>query len=166
MAAACASVKFTRPEGVPFLILAFRRVLASGPLCRRYSPLMHTSAKPASLRAMQPSSSQQSKWHYIMKVRTQRKTVRVLGAIWDRRWGVDVVLSQCSSADRKMHPCAFYSHCLFPAECNYGSCWQSSWPWRNSVTGWRVRGCLLSSGPIIRTLSIKLQAGPVGFDFW
>ncbi len=33
--------------------------------------------------------------------------------------GVGAVLSQRSSTDDKMHPCAFLSHCLSPAERNY-----------------------------------------------
>ncbi len=33
--------------------------------------------------------------------------------------GVGAVLSQCSSADGKMHPCAYFSHRLSPAERNY-----------------------------------------------
>ncbi len=33
--------------------------------------------------------------------------------------GVGAVLSQCSSSDNKMHPCAFFSHRLSSAERNY-----------------------------------------------
>ncbi len=33
--------------------------------------------------------------------------------------GVGAILSQCSSQDDKVHPCAFFSHCLTPAERNY-----------------------------------------------
>ncbi len=33
--------------------------------------------------------------------------------------GVGAVLSQHSSLDDKMHPCAFFSHSLSSAECNY-----------------------------------------------
>ncbi len=33
--------------------------------------------------------------------------------------GVGAILSQCSSQDDKVHPCAFFSHCLTPAESNY-----------------------------------------------
>ncbi|KAF7640814.1 hypothetical protein LDENG_00012300, partial [Lucifuga dentata] len=33
--------------------------------------------------------------------------------------GVGAVLSQCSAADQKLHPCAFFSRCLTPAERNY-----------------------------------------------
>ncbi len=39
------SVKSTRPWNVPFLILAFRRVLASAPFCGRYAPSIRTSAR-------------------------------------------------------------------------------------------------------------------------
>ena len=33
--------------------------------------------------------------------------------------GVGAILSQCSAGDFKVHPCAFYSHRLSPAEQNY-----------------------------------------------
>lgn len=33
--------------------------------------------------------------------------------------GVGAILSQCSSCDNKVHPCAFFSHRLSPAERNY-----------------------------------------------
>lgn len=33
--------------------------------------------------------------------------------------GVGAILSQSSSTDNKVHPCAFFSHCLSPAEQNY-----------------------------------------------
>ncbi len=33
--------------------------------------------------------------------------------------GVDVVLSQRSLTDGKVHPCTYFSHRLSPAECNY-----------------------------------------------
>ena len=33
--------------------------------------------------------------------------------------GVGAILSQRSAGDSKVHPCAFYSHCLSPAELNY-----------------------------------------------
>lgn len=33
--------------------------------------------------------------------------------------GVTAVLSQCSIADKKIHPCAFFSRCRTPAEQNY-----------------------------------------------
>ena len=33
--------------------------------------------------------------------------------------GVGAILSQCSAGDAKVHPCAFYSHRLSPAEQNY-----------------------------------------------
>ena len=33
--------------------------------------------------------------------------------------GVGAILSQCSAGDSKVHPCAFYSHRLSPAEQNY-----------------------------------------------
>ncbi len=33
--------------------------------------------------------------------------------------GVGAILSQCSSSDDKMHPCAYFSHRLSPAERNY-----------------------------------------------
>ena len=33
--------------------------------------------------------------------------------------GVGAILSQCSAGDSKVHPCAFYSHRLSPAERNY-----------------------------------------------
>ncbi len=46
--------------------------------------------------------------------------------------GVGAILSQRSSSDYKMHPCAYFSHRLSPAERNY-DIEQSSLPWRNSV---------------------------------
>lgn len=33
--------------------------------------------------------------------------------------GLRAVLSQRSAEDHRLHPCAFYSQCLTPAECNY-----------------------------------------------
>ena len=33
--------------------------------------------------------------------------------------GVGAILSQCPAGDSKVHPCAFYSHQLSPAEQNY-----------------------------------------------
>ena len=33
--------------------------------------------------------------------------------------GVGAILSQHSAGDSKVHPCAFYSHCLSPGEQNY-----------------------------------------------
>lgn len=33
--------------------------------------------------------------------------------------GVGVVLSHISPQDDKLHPCAYFSHCLSPAEQNY-----------------------------------------------
>ncbi len=45
------SVKSMRPKGVPFLILAFRRVLRERHLCGRYAPSIRTFAKPALGRA-------------------------------------------------------------------------------------------------------------------
>ncbi len=68
--------------------------------------------------------------------------------------GAGAVLSQRSLADGKMHPCAFYSHCLSSAERNYDignqDRWRSSWLWRSGVIGWRARGYLLMSGLIQR----------------
>ncbi len=71
--------------------------------------------------------------------------------------GVGAVLSQRSSLDGKMHPCAYFSHRLSPAERNYDmvteSCWLSSLPWKSGVIDWRVRGFLLSFGPTTRILN-------------
>ncbi len=78
MAAAC--VKSMRP--IPhFSVQKGARVR---PLCDRYAPSIRTSAETALGRAPQQTSTRQSKRHYATKVRTQRKTTRVLGAIWDR----------------------------------------------------------------------------------
>lgn len=52
---------------------------------------------------------------------------------------VGAVLSQRSSVHHKVHPCAFFSHRLSPAEQNYDignrDCWQSSSPWKNGANG-------------------------------
>lgn len=54
--------------------------------------------------------------------------------------GVGGVLSQGIPTDQKMHPSAFFSRCLKPAERNYDvgmweNCWRWSWPYRSGGTG-------------------------------
>lgn len=52
--------------------------------------------------------------------------------------GVGAVLSQRSATDQKLHPCAFFSRRLTPAEQNYnvGNCeLLSSWHYRGGGTG-------------------------------
>ena len=53
--------------------------------------------------------------------------------------GVGALLSQRSSRDSKVHPCAFLSHRLSAAEQNYDignhKLWQSRWTWRSGATG-------------------------------
>ncbi len=61
--------------------------------------------------------------------------------------GVGAVLSQRSSSDDKMHPCAYFSHRLSPAEQNYDignrELLAVKLAWKNGVIGWKVRGNLL-----------------------
>ncbi len=68
--------------------------------------------------------------------------------------GVGAVLSQRSSSDDKVHPCAYFSHRLSPAERNYDIGNRELLAVKLALEEWRkVRGFLLSSGLIIRILS-------------
>ncbi len=79
MATACVC-----PLGCPLPHFSFQKGAREGPLCSRYAPSTRTSAEPTMGRAPLQTSTRQSKRHYVMKVRTPRKTARVQGAIWDR----------------------------------------------------------------------------------
>ncbi len=63
--------------GCPICHFSVQKGARDRPLCGHYAPSMRTSAEPASLRATQPTSTRQSKQHYVMKVQTLRKTARV-----------------------------------------------------------------------------------------
>ena len=73
--------------------------------------------------------------------------------------GVGAILSQCSAGYSKVHPCAFYSHCLSPSEQNYDiGCSPSSWHWRNGNSGWNGLRSHSKFGPNIKIWSTcKLQ---------
>lgn len=66
--------------------------------------------------------------------------------------GVGAVLSQYSPSDSKIHPCAFFSRCLTPAERNYdvGNRELWCWPCRSGATGWKERPYLLWFGLITK----------------
>ncbi len=53
--------------------------------------------------------------------------------------GVGAVLSQCSSSDNKMHPCAFFLIVCRPLNAITTfiteSCWRSSCPWKSGIIG-------------------------------
>ncbi len=72
--------------------------------------------------------------------------------------GVGAILSQRSSSDDKVHPCAYFSHRLSPAERNYDIGNRELLAVKLALEEWRqlVRrfgGFLLSSGLIIKILS-------------
>ncbi len=51
----------------PIPHFSFQKGAHECPLCGRYLPSMRISAEPSSLRAMQPTSTRQSKQHYVKK---------------------------------------------------------------------------------------------------
>ncbi len=88
--------------------------------------------------------------------------------------GVGAVLSQSSSTDDKMHPCAFLSHRLSPPERNYDIGNREFLAVKLALEEWRHwlegLGVPLSSGPIIRIWSISdlpkdLTPGRLGGHF-
>ncbi|KAK3519785.1 hypothetical protein QTP70_004948 [Hemibagrus guttatus] len=70
---------------------------------------------------------------------------------------VGAVLSQQQGNPRKLHPYAFFSWKLNPAEMNYdiGNCSPSSSPWRNGDTGLREPSTPSPSSPATRISSIS-----------
>ncbi len=91
--------------------------------------------------------------------------------------GVGAVLSQRATSDDKVHPCAFFSHRLSPAERNYDIGNRELLAVKLALEEWRhwlegSGGSFHSLEPTIRILNIfsppkrlKLQAGSLGTIF-
>ncbi len=115
----------TTAVGCPIPHFSIQKGAHERPLFGRYAPSIRTSAEPTVGRAPRQTSIRQSMQHFITKVRTQRKTMRVLGGIWDRAF-------QITSTGRVHSGCR---RCLCCIAC--------SWVWgRSSQVGYKMGICL------------------------